>query len=92
MTSYMSKVLPVFPVDAEATDRTNGAMLDDLIGFSEAPSPTVNPAPGAQVFSAAGTALRLRQIINRQQFATDDLDAIFAACRLIEDAMKRGVM
>ncbi len=60
---------------------------------AETPAPDHEGRPQhVPVFSAPGTVTRLRQIIHRQSLADGDMDAIFAACRLIEGAMNRGQM
>lgn len=58
----------------------------------EAPAPDHMGKPQhIPVFSAFGTALRLNQILVTGKIGDGGLDAVFAAKRLIEDGIKRGV-
>lgn len=60
---------------------------------AETPAPDhLGRAQHVPVFSAAGTAMGLRVMFNRRSFLPGDDDVIYAALRLIEDGMKRGVL
>lgn len=55
------------------------------------PDATVRPAP-TSVFSAWTTAQALREIHHRRVLVDGDIDAIYAAIRLLELANREGVL
>lgn len=54
------------------------------------PGFTVAPTVSLPCYSAAGTAFMLRGIINRGALQSGDLEAIHAACVLLERAAAEG--
>lgn len=54
------------------------------------PGFTVAPSVFMPCYSAAGTAFMLRQIVNRGALQSGDMEAIHAACVLLERAAAEG--